>query len=167
MKDGYNASANANWLAAYNANQPGTPSLSTDHTIDLKTKFAANDTLLFRFRLKADADATTGWGWSIDNLFIQQTPTGIEPTSIVDDFSCYPNPTTGKVTIQYALKESSNVDIYVTGANGKSLFNQALGLTPSGAHEADIDLGQQGTGVYLIKLRTSNGEKIGKVIVKK
>jgi Secretion system C-terminal sorting domain len=167
LKDGYNASANAGWLAAHTANQPGTQALSVDQTIDLKNKFGANDTLLFRFRLKADADATTGWGWSIDNIFIQQTPTGIEPTSIVGDFSCFPNPTTGKVTIQYALKESSNVDLYVTDATGKSVFNQALGLTPSGAHETDVDLGPQGTGVYLIKLRSSNGEKIGKVIVKK
>jgi photosystem II stability/assembly factor-like uncharacterized protein len=167
LKDGYNASLNAGWLAAYDAKQPGDQSLSVNQSIDIKNKFGANDTLLFRFRLKADADATTAWGWSIDNLFIQQTPTGIEPISLVENFSCYPNPTIGKVKVQYSLKEASNVDIYVNDATGKSVVSHALGLTPIGTHETEIDLGVHGTGVYLIKLRTSDGEKIGKVIVRK
>jgi hypothetical protein len=167
LKDGYNASANANWLAAHNVGQTGVPSLSVDQNIDIKSKFSANDTLLFRFRLKSDADAITGWGWSIDNLFIQQTPTGIEQEMPIADFTIYPNPTSGKVKVQYVLKESSSVNIETNDVNGKSVSSTALGIVPSGKHEVEIDLTTESTGIYFVKLKTNNGERIGKILVRK
>jgi hypothetical protein len=167
LKDGYNASINSNWLAALNASQTGSPLLSADQNIDLKTKFAANDTLLFRFRLKSDADATTGWGWSIDNLFIQQTPTGIEQGSPIADFTVYPNPTPDKVKIRYSLKGNSIVGLETTDTNGKTVSSLAFGLVQAGMHETEVDLSAESTGIYFIKLKTSEGDRVSKILIRR
>jgi Secretion system C-terminal sorting domain len=167
LKDGYSASLNTNWLTAYNSSQTGTPALSVDQTIDLKTKFSVGDTLLFRFRLQSDNDATTGWGWSIDNLFIQQTPTGIAQESTLTDFSVYPNPTSGKVKVHYTLRERSTIAVEAIDINGKSIASMAFGIVQPGTHEVEVDLSAESTGFYFIKLKTSQGDRISKILVQK
>ncbi len=166
LKDGYNATANASWLNAHTTNQFGSPSLLVDQTIDLKNKFQVNDTLLFRFRLKADADITTGWGWSVDNLFIQQTPAGLEQESIVTQFTVFPNPTSGKVKIQYTLKENSKISVEINDINGKMVTSMTLGEVSSGEHLIESDLSSESAGIYFVKLKTNQGYKILKIIRK-
>jgi hypothetical protein len=164
LKDGYNASANPAWLTALNANQAGTPTLQVDQNIDLKTKFSANDTLLFRFRLKSDNDNVTGWGWSIDNLFIQQQPTGIEPSSVVREWAVYPNPTSGKSTLQYQLLVTSSVMVETIDASGKTVASMNLGNQNVGVHTQELDFENSPKGLYLIKLRINKTEKTIKII---
>jgi hypothetical protein len=166
LKDGYNASANAQWLAAYNVNQTGVPSLSVDQTIDLKSKFKATDTLLFRFRLKADADATTGWGWSIDNLFIQQPPTGVELSEPISDLTVFPNPTGGKSKIQFTLIEDTQITIETLDAKGNSIGSQLPEKLPAGNHEQNIDLTEQATGLYYVRLKSNKKSTTVKLIKK-
>ena len=168
LKDGYNASANTNWLTAYTSSKPGDPTLSADQSIDLKTKFLAGDTLLFRFRLKSDADATTGWGWSIDNLFIQQTPTGIQQeNTFINDLVLYPNPTSDKATLQFTLKESSVVAIETIDGTGKQVLGKLLGHQTPGSHQTEIDFENLSNGIYFIKLKTDRGERTIKMILRK
>ncbi len=166
LKDGYNASANAQWLAAYNSNQMGTPSLIADQSIDLKSKFKATDTLLFRFRLKADTDQITGWGWSIDNLFIQQAPTGIELTETVRGLTMFPNPTNGKAKLQFMLLEESTVSIETIDTKGSIVGFPLTEKFLEGKHEKEIDLTDQSSGLYYVKLKTNGGTKVIKVIKK-
>ncbi len=166
LKDGYNASANAQWLAAYSSNQTGNPSLSVDQNIDLKSKFKASDTLLFRFRLKADADQITGWGWSIDNLFIQQAPTGIELIETVRDLTLFPNPTTGKAKLQFMLLEESTVSIETIDAKGSVVGFPLTEKFLEGKHEKEIDLTAQSNGLYYIKVKTRGESKVIKVVKK-
>ncbi|MFM9840055.1 MAG: T9SS type A sorting domain-containing protein [Cyclobacteriaceae bacterium] len=167
LKDGYNAASNTNWLNAHTTIQSGTPAMSVDQNIDIKNKFNANDTLLFRFRLKADADATTGWGWSIDNLFIQQTPTGIELQPAIKEFTVYPNPTSGKIKIQYVLKEDLPTTIEVNDTNGKIIASISLGCIQAGNHEAELDLREENNGIYFIKIKTSQGNDVRKVLIRR
>jgi hypothetical protein len=164
LKDGYNASSNAAWQTTLTGNLPGTPSMQVDQTIDLKTKFTANDTLLFRFRLKSDNDATTGWGWSIDNLFIQQAPTGIEPSPVVVEFGAYPNPTASKSTVQYNLLNESSVAIETIDASGKIVAAIDFGKQNAGTHSYELDFENSPKGLYLVKLRINRTEKTVKII---
>jgi photosystem II stability/assembly factor-like uncharacterized protein len=166
LKDGYNASANAQWLAAYNVNQSGGPSLSVDQTIDLKSKFEASDTLLFRFRLKADTDQTTGWGWSIDNLFIQQAPTGVELSEPLRDLTVFPNPTSGKAKIQFTLLEDTQLTIETLDAKGNSIGSQLSEKLPAGNHEQNIDLTEQATGLYYVRMKSNKKSTTVKLIKK-
>lgn len=166
LKDGYNASANAQWLAAYNVNQTGSPSLSVDQNIDLKSKFKTSDTLLFRFRLKADADQITGWGWSIDNLFIQQPPTGVELAEPIRDLTIFPNPTGGKSKIQFTLIEDTQITIETLDAKGNSIGSQLFEKLPAGNYEQNIDLTEQANGLYYVRMKSNKKSTTVKLIKK-
>jgi len=167
VANGYNASANANWLAAYNAKNSGDPSFSVTETIDLKNNFATGDTLLFRFRLHANSDATTGWGWSIDNLYIQQQPTGIERPSNVYEFAAYPNPTTGKLNLNFTLPSESDVALNVWDMTGRSVMTQNLENQSEGGHQLELNLESMPDGMYLVKVKTISGEKSVRILIKK
>ncbi len=165
VANGYNASAQASWLAAYTSNQAGSQSLTVTETFDLKNSFSPKDTLLIRFRLHANSHATTGWGWSVDNLYIQQTPTGTEPSPV--QTSVYPNPSTGKIFIGYSLSKSMEVSVTVWDMTGRNVSAQSLGYQSEGSHQTELNLESSMDGVYLVRIKSDEGEKIMKVIVKR
>jgi hypothetical protein len=167
IANGYNASSNANWLAAYKANQTGSPPLAITETFDLKNNFASGDTLLIRFRLHANGDATTGWGWSVDNLYIQQQPTGVEPIVIANEFSTYPNPTTGKLNLNFTLATDSDVTLDLWDIAGRSMMTQNLENQSEGSHQIALNLESIQDGLYILKIRTQNGEKSTRILIKK
>ena len=167
LKDGYSASNNTSWLSAYNSDQIGTPTLEANQEINIKNKFAATDTLLFRFRLKSNTDNMNGWGWSIDNIFIQQIPTGIEEATVISDASVFPNPTNGKAVVRYTLLEKSSVALAVADASGKIIQSTAQLELEKGEHDYELDFSGQENGLYLVQLKSNRGDKTIKVIVKR
>lgn len=164
--NGYNSSSDANWLSTFNGTKAGTPSMFVTETFDLKNSFNSGDTLLIRFRLHSNSDAVTGWGWSFDNLYIQQDPTGVEP-SLTNEFSAYPNPTTGKVNLNFTLAKNLEVAISVWDMTGRSVMNQNLGNQNEGRHQVELNLESSPDGIYLVRLKTNQGEKITKVLIKR
>jgi len=167
IANGYNASWNANWLAAYTALQSGSPSLTVSETFDLRNNFSAGDTLLIRFRLHANGDATTGWGWSVDNLYIQQPPTGVEPTLNTDEFSAYPNPTSGKLNINFTLPVESDVALNVWDIAGRNILTQRLENQSPGSHQVELSLESLQQGMYLLRMKTRDGEKSTRILLMK
>jgi hypothetical protein len=166
ISNGYNSSANADWLSYYNGNRSGDISMTKTETFDLKTNFHAGDTLLVRFRLSANNDVTVGWGWSIDNLYIQQAPTAVEPSSI-GSVVIYPNPSSGKFYVSYTLSQESEVSLGVWDVTGKKIIGQNFGPQPAGKNENEFDLEAMPDGVYLARLKTVDGEKTVKLFLKK
>jgi photosystem II stability/assembly factor-like uncharacterized protein len=164
ISNGYNASTNQKWLDAFNATATGTNTLFVSENLDLRNKFAANDTLLLRFRLHANSDATTGWGWAIDNLYIQQTPTEIEKQQT--DFSVYPNPSTGNFKVKYELTEPSDVKINIWDMTGKSVLERNLGLQSIGNYEEMFELGALKEGPYIIRLSGTKFSATGKLLIR-
>lgn len=167
LADGYNASFNSNWLTAYQNSQVGTESLVINRTLNLLDKFAAKDTLLFRFRIKADADAITGWGWSVDNLYIQQKPTATETPIDISQFEIFPNPSAGKINIQYSLVNTSPTTISIIDLTGRTILSYNLGYVLSGNQTLELNIDNEREGFYLVKIKTDGGEKIKKIIIKR
>ncbi len=167
IANGYNATANPTWLSNYQGTQSGTIAMTVTETVDLKNKFNPTDTLLIRFRLHATKEAATAWGWSVDNLYIQQTPTGVEIPTALDTFSAYPNPTSGKFTINFDLPNKSNVALNVWDMTGRSVVRQDLGIQDEGSHEVNLNLESAQDGIYLVRIKTNQGEKITKILVRK
>jgi len=151
IADGYNASADATWLTAFNAVQVGNRSMLTDHNINLSNTLQAGDTVLFRFRLASNA-TINGWGWSVDDLYIQQVPTGVEPV-ITFNLSVYPNPTTGKVKVTYSLAQATDVTVVVYDLTGRVVTQKALGNKLIGANEDELEIGAR-SGQYILQLQT-------------
>lgn len=162
LADGYNASFNASWLAAHTSNQPGSVTQFVDHTINLTTRFAVGDTLLFRFRLFSD-ETVTSWGWSVDDLYIQQEPTGIEESATTDGMELYPNPTTGPVTLSYSLSRPGAVTIQVVDLAGR-VTQKINSVVQAGLHKTDLTIPSRGT--HLIMIQTPDWKKTLKVIVR-
>ncbi len=167
LKDGYSSSLNSNWLTAYNGNQNGTPALEINQEINIRNTFAATDTLLFRFRLKSNTDNTNGWGWSIDNIFIQQTPTGVEENGVISEASAFPNPSNGNAVIHYTLQEKSSLAFAITDATGKVIITTNTREFEKGEHDYEVDLTDQDNGMYLVQLKTNHGNKTLKLVVKR
>jgi hypothetical protein len=163
---GYNSSAQASWLAAFTGGTTGDLSMSITENFDLQNNFQAGDTLLVRFRLNSNHDNQVGWGWSIDNIYIQQTPTAVESLA-AGDISIYPNPSSGKFIVNYSLMQESEVTVNVWDATGRSTSYQNLGIHSEGKNESELNLEGVPDGVYLVRLKTHSGDRVFKVMVRK
>jgi hypothetical protein len=166
IANGYNSSANADWNSAYQSNKSGAISMTRTENFDLKTNFKAGDTLLIRFRLTANNDNSVAWGWSIDNLYVQQIPTAVEPSGIVE-LTISPNPSSGKFLVTYTLPQESNVTLNVWDITGRKVMSQDFGLQPVGQNEGEFDLQGVEDGMYLARIKTARGEQSVKLLLKK
>ncbi len=164
LKNGYNSSANASWQTTFNNSQSGTLAMEVDEDVNLTNTVAVGDTLLFRFRLSSNNDGTAGWGWSIDDLYIQQVPTGIEPVVAGFKADVYPNPTKGPLFVNYSLPAPSPVTITLYDISGRSIGFFNLGEQRAGEHDQDITT-ELRSGTYLLRLKTDQGQLVRKVIV--
>lgn len=162
IADGYNASADANWLAAYHAAQAGNRTLLVDHDINLNNTLETGDTVLFRFRLSANA-TQNGWGWSIDDLYIQQAPTAAEP-SPQTELTVYPNPTTGKVMVRYTVTTSTEVGAVVQDLSGRVVLQKSFGLRTPGTYENELLISDK-PGQYLLQIQTKAKHETVRVVV--
>ena len=163
IADGYNASSNNDWLAAFNAAQVGNRSMLTDHNINLHNTLDAGDTVLFRFRLSANA-TINGWGWAVDDLYIQQAPTATEPTTTKTNVSVYPNPTTGKVTVSYTITATTDVNVVVYDLSGRVVSQKSLGQKTAGSYENELLINSK-PGQYLLQIQTKLNTEVIKVVV--
>ena len=166
LADGYNSAADPDWLTAFNGNQSGKVSMEASHSINLTNALAVGDTVLFRFRLSSDNDGITGWGWSVNELTIQQVPTGIEPAGLPLQAEVFPNPATrGQFFVKYYLPLASKVTINVNDVTGRILGSYPLGNRNAGGYTQEIS--QELTpGSYFLQIQTDHGQLTRKVIVK-
>lgn len=111
---------------------------------------APNGSLTFKF---VSDEAVTAAGW---NAIVTCTGTlGIEDASFID-YSYYPNPTTGNVSIK---SKDAITEIAVYSIQGQLLFNKKLNdLT------ANVDLSQFSKGTYFFKLKINGSEANFKIL---
>jgi len=165
IANGYDASYNSNWLSAYTNGLTGNTGLFVDHNIDLTAAFNVGDTLLFRMRLYSDNNSTA-WGWAVDDLYIQQKPTGVaDQASSLQNMQVYPNPGNGFFNVSFTIIENSPVEITVHDLSGRIIHQQSWENKSSGRHSEIITLNST-QGVYLLKLKTTQGQQVQKIIVR-
>ncbi|MCR5888314.1 T9SS type A sorting domain-containing protein [Hymenobacter sp. J193] len=175
LADGYDARANELWLSTYlsamdddnNSTAVGTPSLFRGRTLNLRDRFAGGDVVQLRFRLFAD-QAAHGWGWAIDNVRIQDAVTGVaDELQATGGFSIFPNPTSGRFTVQARLaKATPGLQVVVRNVLGQEVLRKAVRETPGQLHET-IDLGGLANGLYLVSLGTGADALTKRVMVQK
>ncbi len=166
LKAGYNSSANPNWVSAVSTNAVGTDALQVTQTAPITPTFAANDTILVRFRLSSNATGTA-WGWSIDDLYIQQTPTGLEdllPSTKNLNFSVFPNPTNASARMAYSLAEAGQVLVIISDFTGKVMGSFDLGIKSQGDHEEPIPT-ELPKGIYFVRIKVKGGQAVQKLMV--
>jgi photosystem II stability/assembly factor-like uncharacterized protein len=168
LEPAYDASANANWLTTFNAAAPnnvGKYDQMVSHTIDLLSKFAADDKVLFRFRLASNA-TVNAWGWAIDYVAIQEEPTDVEYAAANSLLSLYPNPTAADATLKYALTKPSDVFIELTSVQGKRISLTRKGLLPVGEYSEAIKTANLNAGIYVVVIRKADSTESIRLVVK-
>lgn len=79
----------------------------------------------------------------------------------------YPNPFSQKTTIEYSLKEISDISLKIYDLSGRELFGVINKSLQTGIYKQEIDASKTGLkrGTYVYQLQTNNQILFGKMIV--
>jgi hypothetical protein len=92
--------------------------------------------------------------------------TGVnEHAGIVASLSNMPNPAKDATTINYDLKEVSDVSVSVLDITGKQLFSLNQGVQHAGAHSVKINISELPDGMYFYSLRAGSSVSTQKLII--
>ncbi len=89
-------------------------------------------------------------------------PSAIEDVAGLSDLTIYPNPTTGRFSIEMTLSQNTDLSINVINALGQTLITDELGAV-SGAVLKSYDLATFANGIYFVQItdgRNSVTEKL-------
>lgn len=85
-------------------------------------------------------------------------------TNLKDGVKMFPNPTSGKLTMNYNLANNSPVTVEVSSLDGKQLFSTTL---KGGFGGTVIDLSKYSNGIYMVRLVNENQVVTEKIQVSK
>lgn len=127
--------------------------------------------------------ASTGIGFDSKKIWLRVENEygciGVDTISIVFDFAqcsgidekvndvdvfIYPNPTTGKVQVEWKGM-SGSVKMDISDIHGKLIFEQATQAPRSGDYKGSFDLKGQPEGIYLLKLMSDDNVLVRKIIL--
>lgn len=91
----------------------------------------------------------------------------------VDDLSvenlrvdAYPNPANHLVSIAYTIPSNSTVSVSISTANGTRMIVLNDKTLPKGTHFEQINIAQLPKGVYILNVKTTNGQTAGSTSIK-
>lgn len=104
---------------------------------------------------------------SSNGQMVQLIATGTEDQSANSEITISPNPFSNNSIITYSLSTNSNVEITLNDVLGKEIHLFNAGQT-AGKHELTINANEMklSKGLYFIKIRAENSQKIIKFIIK-
>lgn len=84
----------------------------------------------------------------------------------LNDFSVYPNPSSGSMTISLMMNQKSNLNLIIHNMTGEQTIREiALGDIPDGKTEHQIDLSELPDGFYLAEIRSQEGSAFRKLLI--
>lgn len=105
---------------------------------------------------------------SISYYNYQPTTTGVETANAAStkQLKLFPNPTNGKVQLDFSLAEAAEVQILLYSLSGQQLLVKNESAA-AGAQQLSLDLKAAGieSGVYFLELRSKKDRFINKLIV--
>lgn len=155
----YNSSNIPNRTNCFNctgAQWTGTDVVSKRYSYPL-TGLNSPASIIFRFVLHTD-QSVTNEGAIIDNLVVTGTLNTADLT-LDSLFTVYPNPSTGEFTLTW--NGDQQLDYTVYDISGKEIVRKNMVTSPN--HR--IDLSTVASGMYFLKLSTTTGSIIKKLIV--
>jgi hypothetical protein len=151
----FNLENNYDYLYIYNGPNEFSPELTTGGLTGTASPGVFNSTAFngsLTFKFYSDQGVVAS-GWTAT---VSCTGTlGIESNDFLD-YSYYPNPTTGKVTI--SSKEAIN-EVMVYNVQGQLLFNQKMNELST-----NVDISQFASGTYFFKLKINDKEANFKIL---
>ena len=78
-------------------------------------------------------------------------------------FKVYPNPTTGIFTVEFTQNSGKKTEVSVSNLVGAEVFRKEI----TDASKFQIDLSNQVSGIYMLKVVSGNQQTISKIVVRK
>ena len=153
--DKYDSNFDSVWLAAYDFDLDGEPSLIAEKSIDLTQFFDEGDTIFLRFRLVSDP-FVEGWGWWIDNINISSASTStVELLADGSKFNVriFPNPISESGRIFFELPEPADTRISIVDLSGNEIKVIERARLTSGEHQYMFDRENLLAGIYLVRFQ--------------
>jgi hypothetical protein len=120
-----------------------------------------NALLIFNNDVYAGTAGTSVWKVPLDQ--ITATDETIEEGTKAA-LNCYPNPASGKTTVEWELPCNSRYRITISGITGNELMVVAEGTGEAGTHRVEFDVSHLPAGVYLCRIETRNALVVRKLI---
>jgi hypothetical protein len=92
-----------------------------------------------------------------------ESGSAVENADLMSSLNVYPNPTTGKFTVNINNPEAADMTIELVNISGQVVYRNEVKAAYS--YNEDIDASTFAKGVYYLKVNNGNGVKIEKVVV--
>ena len=119
--------------------------------------YSANGT----YNVKLNVSNGCGSDSTIQQVSISAT--SVEESTNIDEFTVFPNPTNGKLTLKINIDKTQRIMINIVDMLGQTLWFKEAELQP-GIFTTDLDLSKYSKGMYFINIVTNKGNIIKKVI---
>jgi plastocyanin len=96
---------------------------------------------------------------------IVQSTTGIEETAMLSNISIYPNPTTGRFSLEFNnadIPSEKDCSLEIYNMNGQKIYQTPV-LYPT----SEFDLSNQSDGIYFIKIKNDQAVLTKKIVIQK
>lgn len=90
--------------------------------------------------------------------YAQLGTAGLEESEAVNFAKVYPNPSNEMATLVYNTSFDQSVDIELVDVNGKSIWSNHIDNVPAGRNQEAISTSDLSNGLYLVRIKTDEGE---------
>lgn len=111
---------------------------------------------------------TSGYGNAlyVDDINITGGPVGINDVFVDNSVSLFPVPAQNNVTVNFNLKDASEVNVRIVDMTGKVVFNQANGFT-AGVNTLNVNVEDLANGIYTVELVSGESVTTKRLVISK
>lgn len=99
------------------------------------------------------------------SIFDYSMVVGVEETIFEEGFTVSPNPTSGNLTLDFAIEAAADATVSIHNMLGAEVMTVDLGTLASGSHIQNIEMGDLASGVYVVRLNADGGSIAKKVVL--
>lgn len=107
-----------------------------------------------------------GFGQGTSKIFDVQYSNSVDVNEMVENAVVYPNPATNNLNVAFTLQGESSTTIELVNNLGQVVTTQSLG-TVTGEQTVALDVASLESGMYIVKVKTANGEITRRVSIVK
>ncbi|RYM34048.1 T9SS type A sorting domain-containing protein [Brumimicrobium glaciale] len=93
-----------------------------------------------------------------------QTEVSVNTEEFASSFKVYPNPTSSVVNVEFELQNQEDVTVSIMNTVGQTVTTNNLGSV-SGVQATQLDVSSLESGMYIVRVKTANGEQTKRISV--
>lgn len=161
----FDVEPNYSWLAAEPTSGEVEPDRQQDITLTLNADLL--DQGLYNVDLQINHNAADGLTRIPVTLTVDPQAAGVQDP-IINSFvlsSIFPNPSNGATIIQFSLKKNGFAKLVIIDNLGRIISETKYDLLSAGQHNIAYDMNKASSGVYFVRLETTDGVQTKKFVL--